>query len=259
MNLKDAFTILKSNQFMDYREVRKSYIDLVSVWHPDRFTYNERLRNRAIEEMKQINVAWETIQNNLKNIPNTHRVTSVNRENKPAALIRCIHCGTKNRVLKDKSFISSIKCGKCRKSLYADPSSTKKKFEDVFEEIRFCAVYSCSGRIQNGRCNQCGKTLEEGFKILKPANNKRGIRILLYIITGGLVCLIIYFIWPENTTNASSRSLQLHNEINGSTISQKGSKKSSQLNDKEPEVPLDKETHNITSKDIIIPFEIIKK
>jgi hypothetical protein len=258
MNLKDALIILKSNQSMDYREVRKSYIDLVSVWHPDRFTHNERLKNRAIEEMKHINVAWETIQKNKKKFPDINRVFSVKR-NSHVVLIKCIHCGTNKRALKDKSFVSNTKCGRCRKNLCHDSHSTERRFDDVFEEIRFCAVYSCGGRIQNGRCNRCGKTVEEGFITLKSAHDKRGIRILMYMITGGLVCLFLYFLWPDNTTNASSRSLQLHYNINDSTISQNRLTTFTILHDKEPKLLSDKETQNIISKEIIIPFEIIKK
>ena len=255
MDPKDAFTILKSNQFMDYREVRKSYIDLVSVWHPDRFIHNERLRKKAIEEMKQINIAWETIQDDIK-VRNKSHNTSINK-NKSIVLIKCINCGTKNRIPKSKSIASNIRCGKCRKNLYPDPSSTKRKFEDIFEEIRFCAVDSCNGRIQNGRCNQCGKTLEEGLKIL-AANNKLGIRILMCMITGGLIYLFSSIL-PENATNATSSSSQLHYEINGSTISKNGTKKISNFNDKVPELPLSGKTLNITQEDIIVPFEIIKK
>ena len=40
-------------------EVQKAYRDLVQVWHPDRFTSNERLQSKAQEQLKEINLAYE--------------------------------------------------------------------------------------------------------------------------------------------------------------------------------------------------------
>src|SRR5580704_3074959 len=40
-------------------ELRKAYRDMVQVWHPDRFSANERLKEKAQEQLKQINLAYE--------------------------------------------------------------------------------------------------------------------------------------------------------------------------------------------------------
>jgi len=40
-------------------EVKEAYRDLVQVWHPDRFSEKERLQNRAQEQLKEINLAYE--------------------------------------------------------------------------------------------------------------------------------------------------------------------------------------------------------
>ena len=40
-------------------EVKKVYRDLVQVWHPDRFSGNERLAAKAQEQLKEINLAYE--------------------------------------------------------------------------------------------------------------------------------------------------------------------------------------------------------
>ena len=42
-------------------EVKQAHRDLASVWHPDRFPDNPRLRDKATEELKEINVAYETL------------------------------------------------------------------------------------------------------------------------------------------------------------------------------------------------------
>jgi DnaJ domain len=43
-------------------DLKESYKDLVQVWHPDRFTHNPRLRDRAEEKIKLINLAYETLE-----------------------------------------------------------------------------------------------------------------------------------------------------------------------------------------------------
>lgn len=40
-------------------DVKKVYRDLVQVWHPDRFSANERLQTKAQEQLKEINLAFE--------------------------------------------------------------------------------------------------------------------------------------------------------------------------------------------------------
>ena len=42
-------------------ELRQAYRDLVKVWHPDRFSHDERLRLKAQDKLKQINGAYEVL------------------------------------------------------------------------------------------------------------------------------------------------------------------------------------------------------
>ncbi|HEY3854901.1 MAG TPA: DnaJ domain-containing protein [Verrucomicrobiae bacterium] len=42
-----------------FEEVKAEYRDLVKIWHPDRFSENDRLRKKAQERLKEINLAWE--------------------------------------------------------------------------------------------------------------------------------------------------------------------------------------------------------
>lgn len=39
-------------------EVKRAYRDLVKVWHPDRFTHDPRLQEKAQEKLKKINEAY---------------------------------------------------------------------------------------------------------------------------------------------------------------------------------------------------------
>lgn len=45
-DLPDAFT---------EAQLKQAYHDLVQVWHPDKHSHNERLRQKADEKMKEIN------------------------------------------------------------------------------------------------------------------------------------------------------------------------------------------------------------
>jgi hypothetical protein len=45
-------------------EIRLAYLDLVKVWHPDRFSHDLRLRRKAQEKLKDVNEAFEWIKAN---------------------------------------------------------------------------------------------------------------------------------------------------------------------------------------------------
>ena len=46
-------------------ELDQAYRDLVQVWHPDRYSYNPRLQHKAEEMLKEINNAYELLQEKL--------------------------------------------------------------------------------------------------------------------------------------------------------------------------------------------------
>jgi hypothetical protein len=43
-------------------EIRTAYLDLVKVWHPDRFQGDPRLRRKAERQLQEINLAYEALQ-----------------------------------------------------------------------------------------------------------------------------------------------------------------------------------------------------
>lgn len=61
MNIRESFQILDLEPGVSEAEVRQAYKDIVSVWHPDRFSNNPRLRQKAEQKLKQINLAYETV------------------------------------------------------------------------------------------------------------------------------------------------------------------------------------------------------
>ena len=62
MNLQEAYEILGIPMGASEAEARAAYKDLVAVWHPDRFPNNARLKQKAEAKLKQINVAFQTIE-----------------------------------------------------------------------------------------------------------------------------------------------------------------------------------------------------
>ncbi len=43
-------------------DVKKAYLDLAQVWHPDRFVHDPRLQRKAQDNLKRINEAYEILQ-----------------------------------------------------------------------------------------------------------------------------------------------------------------------------------------------------
>ena len=55
------YQILGLNSGASEEEIKQAYRDLVNVWHPDRFPNNQRLREKANEKLKEINLAYENL------------------------------------------------------------------------------------------------------------------------------------------------------------------------------------------------------
>ncbi len=55
------FQLLDLDQTASLADMKQAYKDLVMVWHPDRFTHNARLRQKAEDKLKQFNDAYESL------------------------------------------------------------------------------------------------------------------------------------------------------------------------------------------------------
>jgi hypothetical protein len=62
MNITKSYKTLELKTNASIDDVRKAYKDMVRVWHPDRFAGNIRLRAKANEKLKEINLAYSEIQ-----------------------------------------------------------------------------------------------------------------------------------------------------------------------------------------------------
>jgi len=61
MNLQRCFEILDLPPDASLKEAKQAYRDIVAVWHPDRFPHNPRLRRRAEQKVKEINIAFAEV------------------------------------------------------------------------------------------------------------------------------------------------------------------------------------------------------
>lgn len=60
-DLYDCYRMLEVEPGATLEEVKRSYRELVKVWHPDRFEHDPKLRDKAVEKLKKINLAYERI------------------------------------------------------------------------------------------------------------------------------------------------------------------------------------------------------
>lgn len=61
-SIKRSYRILGLPPGAPRDEIKRAYLDLAQVWHPDRFSHNPRLRAKAEDNLKRINAAYEILQ-----------------------------------------------------------------------------------------------------------------------------------------------------------------------------------------------------
>ena len=61
MNLREALEMLDLDRKASIEEAKQAYKDLANIWHPDRFSNNPRLKQKAEEKLKKINAAYEIV------------------------------------------------------------------------------------------------------------------------------------------------------------------------------------------------------
>ncbi len=65
MKIERCFEILELDRRASLTEARQAYKDVINVWHPDRFSHNPRLREKAEKKLKEINTAYEEVESFL--------------------------------------------------------------------------------------------------------------------------------------------------------------------------------------------------
>lgn len=62
-----SFEILELKPDVSFEGVRQAYREMAKVWHPDRFQNEPKLRAKAQEKLKQINLAYERLRDYFEN------------------------------------------------------------------------------------------------------------------------------------------------------------------------------------------------
>lgn len=83
MDIRRSFEILELSPGADMDEARQAYKDLVNIWHPDRFSQNPRLKNKAEKKLKEINAAYEAVEAYL--VSPRPRIEATDRETRDQA------------------------------------------------------------------------------------------------------------------------------------------------------------------------------
>ena len=66
MNLQRCLKILELESASTIQEAKRAYKDLVRVWHPDRFANNPRLKKKAGQKLREINLAYKYVRDYLE-------------------------------------------------------------------------------------------------------------------------------------------------------------------------------------------------
>jgi len=73
MTLEQAFKTLDLKRGSSVDDIKRTYKDLVNIWHPDRVhDDNPRLKEKATDKIKEINIAYKTLMDYFKNKPIEH-------------------------------------------------------------------------------------------------------------------------------------------------------------------------------------------
>ena len=59
--LSKCYELLGVNPGVSAQELKTAHRDMAKVWHPDRFSHDPRLQQKAQEKLKQINEAYDQL------------------------------------------------------------------------------------------------------------------------------------------------------------------------------------------------------
>ncbi len=67
MTIRECYTVLELEPGATFAEVKRAWKLLATVWHPDRFNNNPKLRDQAEEKLKRINSAYDLLRKHFEN------------------------------------------------------------------------------------------------------------------------------------------------------------------------------------------------
>jgi hypothetical protein len=113
MDANQCFKILEIQETDSLDEIKQAYRDLIAIWHPDRYTQNSRLQQKATEKVKELNGAYQYLVFHISQIKATaaDKTEAVADPLQPLVVI-CPKCRTMNRFQRN-SWVRQRKCIHC--------------------------------------------------------------------------------------------------------------------------------------------------
>jgi curved DNA-binding protein CbpA len=65
VDIRQCFDVLELDNNASIDDAKQAYKDMVNIWHPDRFSNNPRLKQKAEDKLKEINEAYDMVQSFL--------------------------------------------------------------------------------------------------------------------------------------------------------------------------------------------------
>lgn len=81
------YQVLEIEPGASQHEIKQAYRDLAKVWHPDRFSDQPRLQQKAEEKLKRINAAYEFLKS--YNPQSVHHKAGMGQEHSAAVVLNC--------------------------------------------------------------------------------------------------------------------------------------------------------------------------
>src|SRR5215510_4501206 len=131
--MENYYSILEISESATREEITQAYRLLLQVWHPDRFHHNPALLKKAEEKSRDINVAFETLNNpeSKQRYDDGLRVHSA-RQGQPkpkppeARITRCPDSVCNSVLRVDARTVVIVTCPTCRTTFRYDPERDEK-------------------------------------------------------------------------------------------------------------------------------------
>ena len=147
LDLKQCLKVLDLEYTTSLKQVTQAYKDLVRIWHPDRFPPNSRLKDKAEENLRDINIAYE------------HVIAYLSSKHRKNELVRC------RQELDVKQKVAAHHKATNRRTNRSNAKSAAKKAPTKSRQ-RHLIVPAASG---TPRTSSIGKYVIFGFLIILAA------------------------------------------------------------------------------------------
>ena len=170
--VKEYYALLGCTSDSTIDEITKNYRVKSKKFHPD-VLHSKDLPNEILQFSKEKFLKFteakdfliNEVRNKSKNADFKEREEEEKkhkeREKQQRKEVKCVNCGVVNRIPEVIPYGLIVKYGKCGNNPYVKAGEANAKHQG--ENRIPCADGTCIGLIKpDGRCSQCGKTLEEG-------------------------------------------------------------------------------------------------